>query len=222
MGEPVASGYREYPGDPETPEDSEDSEPESRTWLHHFNVSPDCVPHMEKVFSIVRQTYGRSPTNDLNDLDVNTAVWVYFMSVALQAAGHLGQDSSENLRSIKNRPLKSVKQLFRTTEKLIKDQVEMTGLSTIDWNQPIWRESCLLCDRAVQIMKSQTYVFSDSVLRLGDISTAPLQAWKDKIKWYISKVWIESAGSRWNSSGKFSQDSLHRQFSLRFKRRWRY
>ena len=31
--EPVASGYREYPGDPETPEDSQDSEPESRGTL---------------------------------------------------------------------------------------------------------------------------------------------------------------------------------------------
>ena len=32
---------------------------------------------MEKVISIVRQTYGRSPTYDLNDLDVNTAVGVF-------------------------------------------------------------------------------------------------------------------------------------------------
>ena len=30
---------------------------------------------MEKVFSIVRQTYGQSSTDDLNDLDVNTATW---------------------------------------------------------------------------------------------------------------------------------------------------
>ena len=63
---------------------------------------------MEKVFSIVRQTYGRSPTDDLNDLDVNTVVWCIFMSVTLQAAVHLGQDYSGNLRSTKNQPLKSV------------------------------------------------------------------------------------------------------------------
>ena len=66
------------------------------------------------------------------------------MSVTLQAAVHFGQDYSQNLRSIKNQPSKSVEQLFRTTEKLIKDQVEITGLSTIDWNQPMWRESSLL------------------------------------------------------------------------------
>ena len=77
---PVPSGYRDYPGDPETPEDSEDSEPDSRIWPHHFHVSPDCLPHMEKVFSIVRQTYDRSPTDDLNDLDVRTAVCVGILS----------------------------------------------------------------------------------------------------------------------------------------------
>ena len=65
---------------------------------------------------------------------------------------------------------------FRTTEKLIKDQV------TIDWNQLMWRESSLLCDRAVHIMKSKTHVFAYSVPCLGGISTAPAQAWKDKIK----------------------------------------
>ena len=45
---------------------------------------------MEKVFSTVRQTYGRSPTDDQNDLDVKTPVWGIFMS-----AVHLGQDYSE-------------------------------------------------------------------------------------------------------------------------------
>ena len=46
---------------------------QGKFWPHHYQKSPDCVPHMNKVFSIVRQTYGPSPTDDLNDLDVNTA-----------------------------------------------------------------------------------------------------------------------------------------------------
>ena len=42
---------------------------------------------MEKVYSIVRQIYGRSPTDELNDLDVNNAVWgIFFKNVTLQAA----------------------------------------------------------------------------------------------------------------------------------------
>ena len=81
--------------------------------------------------------------------------------------------------------------LFRTTEKLIKEQTEITGLSTIQWDQPMWRESSLLCDRTVRIMKSQTYVFSDLVLCLGGISPEPVQAGKDKIKWYLGTCYLE-------------------------------
>ena len=105
---------------------------------------------------------------------MNTAICGIFMSVTLQAAVHLGREYLLNSRSVKNQSSKSVDQLFRTTEKLIKEQTEITGLSTINWDQPMWRESSLLCDRAVRIMKSRTYVFSDSVLCLGGIGTAPV------------------------------------------------
>ena len=141
---------------------------------------------MEKVFSIVRQTYGRSPTDDLNDFDVNTAVWCIFMSVTLQAAVHLGQDYSGNLRKIKNRPLsqvfvcprltgtravhivnsqtyvfaepsKYVKQLFRTTEKLIKIMLGSQVGPRLIGTSSCGDKSSLLCDGAVRIMQSKTY-----------------------------------------------------------------
>ena len=92
------------------------------------------------------------------------------MSVTLQAAVHQGKDYTENLRSTRNQPLKSVKRLFQMTERLITDQTEITGLTTIDWKQPMWEETILLTDRAVQFATAKTYVFSDSVLCLGGIS----------------------------------------------------
>ena len=49
----------------------------------------------------------------------------------------------------------------------------------------MWCATTLLSDRAVQFTKSQTYVFADSVLCLGGISTEQAQAWKDKIEWYL-------------------------------------
>ena len=107
------------------------------------------------------------------------------MSVTLQAAVHLDQDYSENPRSIKNQPLMSVKQLFRTTEKLITDQKEITCIPVIDWNQPMWIATTLFSDRAVQFTKFQTYVFADSVLCLEGKSTEQVQAWKDEIEWYL-------------------------------------
>ena len=91
-------------------ESSEILKLEAEKWPHHFH-SPVVVPHMKKVYSIVRQNYGRSPTDDL------------------------GQDYMENLRFAKNQLLKSLKELFRVTEKLIKDQREITGLTTVDYKQ---------------------------------------------------------------------------------------
>ena len=107
-------------------------------------MSPAVVPRMGKVCSIVRNNYGRSPTDDLNDLDVDTAVWGTFMNVRLQAAVHLGRDYMENLRFTKNQLLKSVKQFFQVTEKLIKDQKEINNLSTIDYKELTWRSTSFL------------------------------------------------------------------------------
>ena len=86
----------------------------------------------------------------------------------------------------------------------------------------MWRESSLLCDRAVRIMKSQTYVFSDSVLCLGDISPEPVQAWIDKNKWYLETRYLKELnridGQLVEFDWKNSQFSLHWEFLLRFKR----
>ena len=76
-GKLVASKSSEY---------SWNSEAGSRKWPHNFHVSPAAAPHMEKVYSIVRQIYGRSPTDDLNDLDVNTAMWSIFMNFTLPSS----------------------------------------------------------------------------------------------------------------------------------------
>ena len=63
------------------------------------------------------------------------------MSVTLQAAVHFGKDYTGNLRSTENQPLKSLRQLFQVTERLFTGQTEITGLTTTDWQQPMWRDS---------------------------------------------------------------------------------
>ena len=122
----------------------------------------------------------------MKDLDVNTAKWGIFLSVTLQAAVHFRKDYTENLRCAKNPHSKSVKQLFQMTERLITDQSEITGLTTIDWRQPVWKETTLLTDRAVQFVAAKTYVFSDSVLCLGGISDEPVEAWESRIKCFLA------------------------------------
>ena len=164
---------------------------------------------MEKVFSIVRHRNGFRPVDQMKGLDVNTAMWWKFMFVTLQAAVQLGNAYTQNLRSTKNQPKKSFRLLF-----------QVTGLTTIDRQQPTWRETTLLTDRVVQFAAAKTYVFSDSVRCLGGVSTELVKAWRKQglngfWKHVISKIWIGSTGS-----GQFAQGSLHWEFSTRSKRWW--
>ena len=161
-----------------------------KIWPHNLHVSTNYVLHMEKVFSIVRRRYGLSPIDQMKNLDVKTAIWCIFMSVTLQAAVQLGTDYTENLRFSKNQPKKSLRQLFQVTQRLITDQTEITGLTTIDWQQRMWRETTLLTDRVVQLATAKTYVFSDSVLCLGGISTEPVRAWESKIQWFLKTRYL--------------------------------
>ena len=90
-----------------------------------------------------------------------------------------------------------MKELFRVTEKLIKDQRENYWCLS---EQSAWWSTTLLCDKAREITTAKTYVFADSVPCLGGISTEPVHAWKDKH--VIYKIWIGSTGNKWNLSGK--------------------
>ena len=104
-----------------------ETEGSDKVWPHSLHISTHYVLHMERVFSIVGHRYGLSPTDQMKDLDVNAAFWSTLVSVTLQAAAHLGQDNTENLGSTQNQ----LRQLFPVTERLITDQTEITGLTTI-------------------------------------------------------------------------------------------
>ena len=74
----------------------------------------------------------------------------------------------------------------------------------------MWRGTILLIDKAFQFATAKTYVFSDSVPRLGVISTEPVKAVESEIKWFLEtryffKNWIGSTENRWNSSRKFTR-----------------
>ena len=62
----------------------------------------------------------------------------------------------ENLRFTKDQVLKSAKQLFQVTERLIKDQTEINNLTTTDYKELSWRSTTPLCDKAVEITNAKT------------------------------------------------------------------
>ena len=69
---------------------------------------------------------------------MNAAIWGIFLNTTLQAAVHLGQDYAENLRFVNIHLGKSMKQLFKETEKLIENQTEINGVTTIDYKEYTW------------------------------------------------------------------------------------
>ena len=122
----------------------------------------------------------------MEDLDVNTLIWGIFMTATLQDAVHLENDDVENVLSTKNQPKRILKQLFNDTRKWIKDQKEIQGMSMISWQQQTWQRTTLLTDKAAQFATAQTYVFYDSVLCMGGISSNPVKAWTEKIYWFMN------------------------------------
>ena len=144
--------------------------PVAETTENSIGISPNFVGHLEEVYSDVRQKFGRQPEDDMLEIDVNMVIWGIFMSATMKAAVHLGQYYQENSRTTKNTDFDNIKRLFQISQKLIMDQChEIDGISTIDWNTTIpWVRSTLLNDRAVKLSSAKVYVFSDSVLCLGN------------------------------------------------------
>ena len=119
-------------------------------------MSPATVHHTEAVFSIVRRIYGREHDDTVDDLDLNMAIWCIFLNATLRAAVHLGQDHEANLRYVENHLWNSVGQLLDETGKLIGEQKEVTGVSTINFKDFTWMSTSLLCSKAYQVTKRQS------------------------------------------------------------------
>ena len=95
--------------------------------LNNFLISVAYVPHLEKVYSNLRQKIGRKSEDDMKDLYANSLIWGMFMSPTLDAAVHLGKDYLENLHSIKNQAQRTIRQVFDVSQQLITDQTEIQG-----------------------------------------------------------------------------------------------
>ena len=89
-------------------------------------MSAAVVLYMEKIHSIVRQITAEVQWMTLMTADVNNAFWRVCMNVTLQVAVYLGRDCLKNLRFTGNQLLKSVKQFFHVTGRLIGEQAEIS------------------------------------------------------------------------------------------------
>ena len=86
--------------------------------LTAYRISRAYVPHLEKVYSNLRQQRNRKPEDKMEDLDVNTFVWRMFMTVTHQAAVHLGNGFLVNVHSTPKSATKNSETIVRCDNKV--------------------------------------------------------------------------------------------------------
>ena len=139
-----------------------------KDWPHNFEVSASVGGHLETLYWNLRQKIGRQPGDEMLDLNVNL-FWRLYICATMHAAVHLGHNYQENLHSTRKTKERKIKQLFDVSQKLISNQEEIYGISTMNWDTQPLQRTTLLNDRAVQLSTAKVFVFSDSVLCLGKI-----------------------------------------------------
>ena len=93
-----------------------------------------------------------------------------FMAVTMESAVFMGKNFQNNQTSIVNTADLTLKQMFDISAKLVTEQDEISDLETTGWEQNSWKYLSLIGDeRIINLQRTKVYVFSDSVLCLGNI-----------------------------------------------------
>ena len=74
--------------------------------------------------------------------------------------------------------------MFDISTRLVSEQDEISGLETIGWDKHSWKYLSLIGDESIiNLQRAKVYVFSDSVLCLGEIHENPQSntAWEDRL-----------------------------------------
>ena len=83
-----------------------------------------------------------------------------------------------------------MKQTFDISEKLISEQIdEIYGVKTTNWESSSWKYLSLIGDEEViSLLHTNVYIFSDSVLCLGQANENPQSnmLWEDRLTWFNS------------------------------------
>ena len=167
---------------------------------HNLHVSTANVSHLEKVFSNVRQKFRRKPGEQ------NGRSRCKYVDMGNIYDRHSSSRSSSWKTIIwrihilpKTQSMRTLKQVFNVTRKLINDHKEIQGISVINWQQQTWQRTTLLTDKAVQLSNAKP---TGSVLCLGRISENLVKAWKEKIDWFQNPIHLWRSGSnRWGAVG---------------------
>ena len=193
-----------------------------------FSCSPDRVPHMEKVFSIVRQTlwsksdgwsgWPRCEHSFLVYIHVCHTSSCISSWARLYGKSAIYQEST--LEVCETNYFKRLRGCSKIKQKL-PDCPRLTGHILCGKGQ-----LCYVIELfSLRLPKptsfpTRCYVWEASVVNQSNPGKTGSNVFFF-LEHDILKIWIESTGNQWNSSGKFPQNSLHWELSLRFKIWWR-
>ena len=80
-----------------------------------------------------------------------------------------------------------MKQMFDISSKLVSEQDEISEVEKIGWENHSWKYLSLIGDeQVISLQRTKVYVFSDSVLCLGEIHENPQSnaAWEQRLGWF--------------------------------------
>ena len=93
------------------------------------------------------------------------------MSVTMESALFMAMNYQNNCHSIVNTTDLTLKQMFDISTKTVSEQDAISGLETIGCENHSWKYFSLIGEESVvNLQRTKVYVFSDSVLCLGQIS----------------------------------------------------
>ena len=125
-------------------------------------------------------------SNVAGEGEEHSIIWGMIMAVTMESAVFMEKNFQNNQKSIANTTDLTQKQMFDISTKSVSEQDEISGLETIDWDKHSWKYLPFIGDeRIINFQRAKVYVFSDSVLSLGNIDQNPdaNEAWKRRIEW---------------------------------------
>ena len=118
-----------------------------------------CETATEKRYAFSKSDCQRSPkaerTECPHNLHVSPAT-IHHKEAVFSIVRRIYGRQLANLRFVKNHLWNSVRQLFNEAGKVIKEQTEITGVSTTGFKDATWMSTSLLCEKAYRITNIKT------------------------------------------------------------------
>ena len=156
---------------------------QEQAYSENFVMGSDAAEFVDKVKDQVRNRQKRM-SNVAESGDEHSIIWGMFMATTLNAATFMEKNFSTIQSVVKNHESLTLKQMFDVTAQLVNNQDEINGLDKILYGKNSWTRLSLIDDEIViNLQRTKVYVFSDSVLCLGNVLQHPEsnEAWKNRV-----------------------------------------